>query len=166
MNRRQPRRSTIISSTRIARLAIALSLALIALLAPSGQAAAAEGKYISDYDDAGYVDVTDIQMSGSTFSFTATITATRGSLAVNPLYWSAKAADGTMYSSPDYSSTTLGSGSLPAGERARGTVAFDIDGPRPTLIAYEGALGDRLATWSITWRKPKPSPRQTSPFGS
>ena len=67
---------------------------------------------------------------------------------------------------PDYSVTTLGSGDLPAGERARGTVGFEIDGPRPTRIVFEDVLGDRLASWTIRWHKTKQTPTPASPFGS
>ncbi|WP_161925557.1 DUF1942 domain-containing protein [Gordonia crocea] len=154
------------SQSRAASLIAVVGLSLIALLAPTGRADAAPGRFISNYEDAGHVDISDIGMSGSIFSFVATITTSRGSLPVNPLYWSAKAADGTMYTSPNFSNTTLGTGSLPAGERARGVVAFEITGPRPTLVSYEGVFGDRLATWTIKWRTPKPAPRPRSPFGS
>ncbi len=155
------------TAARIAIWFTALCLTLVALTVPVTQARAESSRYISDDDSAGYVDVSDIGLNRSVFSFTATIAATRGSVRVNPLYWSAKAADGTMYTTPDYSNTTLRSGNLPAGERARGTVAFEIDGPRPTLIALEGVLGERLATWTFSWREPKPAPRpRPSPFGS
>ncbi|MGV9826805.1 DUF1942 domain-containing protein [Gordonia sp. NPDC003429] len=123
-------------------------------------------RYIADDDWAGYVDVSNISMRGDTFSFVVTIDATRGAVPVNPLYFIAKADDGTTYDEPDYTYTDLHSGDLPAGERVKGIVAFGISGPRPTMIEYEAPLGEILAKWTITWRT-TPQPKQpVSPFGS
>lgn len=152
---------------RFASLLTALGLAVIAFLAPAAPAHAIQGRYFTqEYNGSGYVDIDDINMSNGVLSCTVIIEATRGEVAVNPLYWSAKADDGTKYDWPDYSVTTLGSGDLPAGERARGTVGFEIDGPRPTRIVFEDVLGDRLASWTIRWHKTKQTPTPASPFGS
>lgn len=156
--------------TVISTILTVFILAFIPTVATAAPAPA--GRFISQDDWAGYVDVSDIHMSGGTFYFTTTIEATRGVVPVNPFYFIAKADDGTTYDDPDYSYTTLHSGGLSAGEKVKGRMAFTVTGPRPTSIVYEGVLGETLTKWTVTWRPapkapntPKPK-RPAAPFGS
>lgn len=131
--------AAIIATIMCALFSIAVVPAAASAAPPSN------ARYISGDGWGGYVQITDINLRGSTFSFTATIESTRGAIPVNPFYFVAKASDGTTYDDPDFSTTDLHSGYLSAGQRVKGTVAFTVNGPRPTAIQYEGVLGETLA---------------------
>ncbi|MEY1677692.1 DUF1942 domain-containing protein [Gordonia sp. ABKF26] len=145
-------------------------LATLAVLAPTTAIASAAPSpaYFSYTDWAGYVTLNSASKNSSEMTIDVTIEATRGAVPVNPLYFFVKAADGTTY---DYSWTgdsTLRAGDLPAGQKTRGTVVFDITGgPEPTQVIYEAPLGEQLTSWTITWKPaPKPAPKRAAPFGS
>lgn len=152
--------AAIIATIMCALLSIAVVPAAASAAPPSN------ARYISGDGWGGYVQITDINLRGSTFSFTATIESTRGAIPVNPFYFVAKASDGTTYDDPDFSTTDLHSGYLSAGQRVKGTVAFTVNGPRPTAIQYEGVLGETLATWTFTWREAPKSKKPAPLFGS
>lgn len=149
----------IVASLMCALFSIALAPGVSAAPPPNA-------RYVSEDDWGGYVQVTDIRLRGNTFSFTATIESTKGAIPVNPFYFVAKASDGTTYDDPDYSYTDLHSGYLSAGQRVKGTVAFNLTGPRPTAIQYEGVLGETLATWTFSWREAPKAKKPAPVFGS
>lgn len=150
---------------------IVVILATLAVLVPTAAIsnAAPSPAHFTYNDWGGYITLNSASKNSNEMTIDVTIEATRGAVPVNPLYFFAKAADGTTY---DYSwsgDSTLRSGDLPAGQKTRGTVTFDIDGgPEPTQVIYEAPLGEQLISWTITW-KPAPkksAPKPATPFGS
>lgn len=157
--------------TLLAILALIAFLAPVSVFSSAGTAHAdtpSNARFISHNDWAGYITLQKAYLSSSTVTFTVLIQATKGEIPVNPLYFVAKADDGTTYDDVEYSddATTLHAGYLSAGEQVKGTVALEVDGPEPSALIYEAPLGETLAKWSITWRKVKPKPAPAPPFGS
>lgn len=87
---------------------------------------------------------------GELYQVTVTIQGIEGTANVNPLYVTARAADGTNY--PAALGTVddqLAATTVPAGDVIRGTVAFDVTGPPIASVRYEGALGQQRASWVV-----------------
>lgn len=86
--------------------------------------------------------------SGELQQITVTLEGVDGMTNVNPLYFTARASDGTAYSAALASvDGQLPAGTVSAGDRIKGVVAFDVTGPPITSIRYNGPLGEELARW-------------------
>lgn len=89
-------------------------------------------------------------VKGSLYQVTVTIQGVEGTMPVNPMYVSARAADGTSYDSAlGTVDGQLDSTDVSAGDTIKGNVAFDVTGAPIASIRYEGPLGDQLASWSV-----------------
>lgn len=88
--------------------------------------------------------------TGDLQQVTVTIQGVEGTTNVNPLYFTARAADGTSYdaalASVDGELTTA---TVAAGDVLKGVVAFDVTGAPIASIRYNGALMDELAQWVV-----------------
>lgn len=88
--------------------------------------------------------------TGQLMQVEVTIQGIAGSTNINPLYVSARAADGTSYDAAigttdgQLSVTTLG-----AGDVIKGSVPFDVTGSPIATIRWSGPLLDNLATWTV-----------------
>lgn len=89
-----------------------------------------------------------LPVSGDLQQITVTLEGVEGTTNVNPLYFTARASDGTTYQ-PELGAVDgqLPAGTVSVGDRVKGVVAFDVTGPPITSIRYNGALGDELARW-------------------
>ncbi len=89
--------------------------------------------------------------SGELYSIDITVQALEGKVNVNPLYFTAKTADGTTLTADligvdDQITVT----ELPAGQKVRGLVAFDVPVGKPiTQIVFTGPLGEQLGIWNV-----------------
>lgn len=89
-------------------------------------------------------------VKGSLHQVTVTIQGVEGSMPVNPMYVSARAADGTSYKSAlGAIDGQLDSTDISAGDTIKGNVAFDVTGDPIATIRYEDPLGKQLASWSV-----------------
>ncbi|MCE5290292.1 MAG: DUF4352 domain-containing protein [Nocardiaceae bacterium] len=84
-----------------------------------------------------------------------TITATEGTWAVNPLYFSARTKQGadlqTSIFNPD--PNDLQSGDLQKGKTVRGTIAFDVPiGATIDTIEISGTFGQTVGVWQVAGR--------------
>lgn len=154
------------------RVAVVALLGVLALFAPmmATAKAASDPVYVNyEGDWAGYVTLNGASLNSREMTVDVTIQATKGRIPVNPLYFIAKAPDGTTYEYSWTGDSTLHSGELPAGQKTRGTVVLDVaGGPEPNQLIYEGPLGEQLASWTIRWKKaaPRTTPERSAPFGS
>ena len=73
----------------------------------------------------------------------------KGETTSNPLYFKAKDADGRSASVELIMDDQLGSGEIPAGDKARGKVAFDIKSGTSTVIITNPILQE-VARISVT----------------
>jgi hypothetical protein len=88
--------------------------------------------------------------NGAYLILDVTVEATKGSVSVNPLYWSAKDAEGRTYKSGFTSGKdpALDSGDIPAGQKSRGFVA--IDAPQVPLTVQLSSMGSgAVASWAV-----------------
>ena len=86
--------------------------------------------------------------AGDLQQISVTLEGLKGTTNVNPLYFTARAADGTTYQAALASvDGQLPAGTVSVGDRIRGIVAFDVTGPPIASIRYNGALGEELARW-------------------
>jgi hypothetical protein len=86
--------------------------------------------------------------AGELQQITVTLEGIRGTTNVNPLYFTARAADGTSYDAAlGTVDGQLSTGTVTSGDILKGVVAFDVTGPPIASIRYNGALGDELAKW-------------------
>ncbi|WP_328812302.1 DUF1942 domain-containing protein [Rhodococcus sp. NBC_00297] len=101
--------------------------------------------------------------AGDLQQVTVTVEGVDGTTNVNPLYFTARASDGTAYGAAlGTVDGQLLAGTVSAGDRIKGVVAFDVTGPPITSIRYNGALGEELARWvgqSAPGNAPAPVPR-------
>lgn len=84
-----------------------------------------------------------------------TISATQGTVPVNPLYFKVRLPDGTMAEptmGADGNEPLLGSAELAMGEKIDGVVTFDIP-PENTILVVENELGEAVGAVTI------PAPR-------
>lgn len=90
-----------------------------------------------------------LSTSGQLQQVTVILEGVAGTTNVNPLYFSARAADGTSYD-PELGALDgqLTTGTVTAGDLLKGVVAFDVTGPPIASIRYNDALGDELAKWT------------------
>lgn len=89
-----------------------------------------------------------IPADGDLQQITATLEGVDGTTDVNPLYFTARAADGTSYDAAlGTVDDQLSTATLTAGDILKGVVAFDVTGPPIASIRYNGALGNELAKW-------------------
>jgi hypothetical protein len=87
---------------------------------------------------------------GELHQVTVTLQGVEGTTNVNPLYFSARAADGTTYDAALGSvDGQLNAGELTAGDIVKGVVGFDVTGAPIQSIRYEGPLGDSLGSWVV-----------------
>lgn len=87
---------------------------------------------------------------GELYQVTVVLEGIEGTANVNPLYLTARAADGTSYSAAlGAIDGQLAATELPSGDVIRGAVAFDVTGPPIASIRYEGALGQQRASWTV-----------------
>lgn len=86
--------------------------------------------------------------AGELQQITVTLEGIRGTTNVNPLYFTARAADGTSYDAAlGTVDGQLSTATVTSGDLLKGVVAFDVTGPPIASIRYNGALGDELAKW-------------------
>lgn len=74
--------------------------------------------------------------------------AEKGTTNVNPLYFTAKSAEGRAGEPALGAEGQLGSGEVPAGDKMRGNVAIDV-GPGPWTVTVTGTLLSEAARWTI-----------------
>lgn len=88
---------------------------------------------------------------GELWQVTTTLQGVEGTTNVNPLYFTARAADGTSYPAAlGATDGQLQTGTVAAGDVIKGLVAFDVTGGPIASIRYNGALMDELASWKVT----------------
>ncbi|OAK51427.1 DUF1942 domain-containing protein [Rhodococcoides kyotonense] len=111
--------------------------------------------------------------AGELHQITVTVEGVRGTTNVNPLYFTARAADGTSYDAAlGTVDGQLPTGTVTSGDILKGVVAFDVTGPPIASIRYNGALGDELAKWvgqsaaSAPFTSPSPAIAPTPSTGS
>ncbi|OZD12561.1 DUF1942 domain-containing protein [Rhodococcus sp. 06-156-3C] len=108
--------------------------------------------------------------AGELQQITVTLEGIQGTTNVNPLYFTARAADGTSYDAAlGTVDGQLATGTVTSGDILKGIVAFDVTGPPIASIRYNGALGDELAKWvgQIAASAPSSSPLSaTAPTAS
>lgn len=86
--------------------------------------------------------------TGQLQQITVVMEGVTGTTNVNPLYFTARAADGTAYEAAlGTVDGQLSTATVTAGDILKGVVAFDVTGPPIASIRYNGALGDELAKW-------------------
>lgn len=73
----------------------------------------------------------------------------KGETSSNPLYFKAKDADGRSANVELFMDDAIGSGEIPAGDKARGKVAFDIKPGTSTVIITNPVLQE-VARISVT----------------
>ncbi|MDJ0361849.1 DUF1942 domain-containing protein [Rhodococcus sp. H29-C3] len=87
--------------------------------------------------------------TGDLQQITVTLEGIRGTTNANPLYFTARAADGTSYDTAlGTVDGQLSTATVTSGDVLKGVVAFDVTGPPIASIRYNGALGDELAKWA------------------
>lgn len=88
--------------------------------------------------------------NGTYVALDVTIEATAGKVSYNPLYWSARDADGHEYNFGVFApEPTLKSGELAAGEKVRGWIAFDVPKGSALTVFLDDVLSGHVATWSV-----------------
>lgn len=84
-----------------------------------------------------------------------TVTVSKGTLPVNPLYFAFQAPDGTIYHPGDGNSLLAGFDpeldalDVPAGQRVRGNVVFDGRYGHGAKLQYESPTGEIIGTWLL-----------------
>ncbi len=87
---------------------------------------------------------------GELYQVTVTMQGVKGNTMVNPLYFSARAADGTTYDAAlGAVDGQISTSQLAAGDIVKGVVGFDVTGAPIQSIRYEGPLGENLGTWVV-----------------
>ncbi|MDV7198951.1 DUF1942 domain-containing protein [Rhodococcus kroppenstedtii] len=108
-------------------------------------------------------------VAGDLQQITVTVEVVDGATSVNPLYFTARASDGTAYGAAlGTVDGQLLAETVSAGDRIKGVVAFDVTGPPITSIRYSSALGEELARWvgqSVPGESAAPVPRSASGQG-